>query len=326
MSNLVNLGRVPNINLFKGNFMPTPTLVSGSATFGYDFRILQNEKVLEVVCNNLNTTDVIFNFGNFYETPILNTNSFLFSLLYASKIESPSGLPIEIKIRFYTNNVVLAEFDYSQENADYLFHKIGQSLSINSNDIFNFDIVVKSNSSFSAGTEALYFHAPILFENYSELLEQNYKKGGNPTMWADRTDTVNTQNLTASTNNIVQITTATEGNSIDNEHLSLFDSNGKVTPINENDVISVDFACTVETPAGADRFVDVIGLVDGVSYRALTHKLLKGSGNDDQLSVSWVLPVKQAFKLNGLQIALNPNSNCTIKNRYISVTRLHEAL
>ena len=161
---------------------------------------------------------------------------------------------------------------------------------------------------------------------FNNNLNFNYKKGGNPTMWVDRTDLTNTPTLNANTDNIQQLQINTEGNGYGIDYLNLLDADGKVTPINLNDVISVDFAFTIVTPSGNDRFVDIKAIVDGNVYRAETHKLLKGTGNDDFVSVSWVLPVKQAMKLNGLQIALNPNSACTVKNRYINVVRIHEAL
>jgi hypothetical protein len=60
-------------------------------------------------------------------------------------------------------------------------------------------------------------------------------------------------------------------------------------------------------------------VVDGVTYRANTHLLIRGSGNPDPISGSFTLPVATAFFENGAEIFLNPNATCDIENRYISV-------
>lgn len=159
---------------------------------------------------------------------------------------------------------------------------------------------------------------------YNDIFDFNYQRGGNPTTWVQRFDGTNTPTLTASTNNIQQVQLNEEGNGYN--FLSLLNTNGKVTPINVGDVLNVNFSYTVETPSGTDRFIETIALVNSVLYCAETHILLKGSGNDDFVTVSWSIPITQTIKTNGIEIALKPNANCVVKNRRITVTRTHEAL
>jgi hypothetical protein len=271
---------------------------------------------LKIIKNNHNTTNLTFNFG--LKTLITNENGYACITFKGRMPESPEN---SLELIIYENGLPIITNPFQLVGGVFnLMMKDFEASNLNS---YNFAIRILQGTT-ALTTTSLLIDEIQAYYSYNNNFDFNYRKGGNPTLWADRTDLVNTQNLTALTDNVVQITTATEGNGFD--FASLFDTNAKVTPINVNDVVSVDFSCEIETPSGTDRFIDVKGLVDGVAYRQVTHKLLKGAGNIDQLSISWILPVKEAFKLNGLQIALNPNSACTISNRYISVTRIHEAL
>ena len=128
-----------------------------------------------------------------------------------------------------------------------------------------------------------------------------------------------TQSLTA-TNNLITIT----GTSESNGSLTLLNSNGKVTPINLNDVLAIDFGCTVVTPTGSDNYIHLTFVVNSVVYRAVTIPLLKGSGNDDEISLSANMPVGSDFLSNGMEIYIETNIALNINDKYISVTRTHK--
>jgi len=128
-----------------------------------------------------------------------------------------------------------------------------------------------------------------------------------------------TQSLTAS-NNLITIT----GTSESNGGLNLLNANGKVTPINLNDVLSIDFGCTVVTPTGSDNYIHLTFVVNNVVYRAITIPLLKGSNNDDEVSLSANMPVGSDFLSNGMEVYIEANVALDINNKYISVTRTHK--
>jgi|SRR6056297_1203314 len=130
-----------------------------------------------------------------------------------------------------------------------------------------------------------------------------------------------TQSLTASDNLITIV-----GTSESNGGLTLLDTNGKVTPIQENDVLSVDFGCTIVTPVGSDNYVHLKFVVNTMIYRAITIPLLKGSGNDDIISLSANLPVGADFNTNGMEVYIEPNIALDISDKYISVNRTHLAV
>jgi len=140
------------------------------------------------------------------------------------------------------------------------------------------------------------------------------------TGWQSRSDATPVT-LGALTNNFIVITGTAESNN----GLTLMDANSRITPITLGDVITVDFAFTIETPAGTDNYIEV-GLFVPTSgfYRNQTHILLKGSGNDDFVSVSWTLPVGADFLANGGDIVLVPNVAMDIKDLYISAVRVHK--
>ena len=129
-----------------------------------------------------------------------------------------------------------------------------------------------------------------------------------------------TQSLTAS-NNLITIV----GTSDSNGSLTLLDSNGKVTPIQVNDVLSVDFGCVAVTPTGSDNYLHLKFVVNGEVYRAITHNLLKGSGNSDQISLSANMPVGSDFNTHGMEVYIETNVAFDISNKYISVVRTHKA-
>lgn len=140
------------------------------------------------------------------------------------------------------------------------------------------------------------------------------------TGWERYVDTVSTQSLTGNTNNTFDIT----GTQLSNGGLTLINTTtDKVQPLKLNDFLIVDCAFTVVTPSGSDNFIDVQFVVNGVVYGASTNLLLKGSGNDDHIRVSFGFPVESTFLVNGGTFNLVPNTNMTIKNKYISVTRTH---
>ena len=317
-----------NKNLYKKNFIDATdrTITSGTATIQNSKFYFLNSQSVQVVKQNHQTTDLVFNFNEQLKYTKTNTSGDYFVFGF-----SIGGLStgVTFRVNYLLNGSIEDTWEFTtdsptQSNVQFqTFFK----------DFFNqanggsvdFTIEVLANP-LQADILNFYLDGFYLLEKKTDNFITNFVKGGNPTMWVDRTDLTNTPTLNANTDNIQQLQINTEGNGYGIDYLNLLDADGKVTPINLNDVISVDFAFTIVTPSGNDRFVDIKAIVDGNVYRAETHKLLKGTGNDDFVSVSWVLPVKQAMKLNGLQIALNPNSACTVKNRYINVVRIHEAL
>ena len=153
-----------------------------------------------------------------------------------------------------------------------------------------------------------------------DIVNDNFNERYQSSGWESRFQAAS-QSLTVS-NNLITIT----GTSESNGSLTFLDTNGKVIPIQENDVLSIDFGCTIVTPAGSANYVNLTFVVNTEIYRALTLPLLKGSGNDDHISLSANLPVGSAFIANGLEIYIETNEALTINNKYISVNRSHLAV
>lgn len=148
-------------------------------------------------------------------------------------------------------------------------------------------------------------------DNFTEL----YSATG----WESRFESA-TQSLTAS-NNLITIT----GTSESNGGVTFLDVNGKVTPAQAGDVFSIDFGCTVITPTGTDNYLHLKFVVNSVVYRGITIPLLKGSGNNDEISLSANMPVGSDFNTNGMEVYIEPNTAIDINNKYISVVRTHLA-
>ena len=123
--------------------------------------------------------------------------------------------------------------------------------------------------------------------------------------------------------NIMSITGTPEQNG----GLALMDSNSWLTPLGLNDVLILDFAGTFITPAGSDHYVTVsLYVPTGGNYRSQTIPLIKGSGNDDEFSVSWTLPVGATFLASGGYVVLDADVDLSVKNRYINVTQIRKGV
>ena len=155
-----------------------------------------------------------------------------------------------------------------------------------------------------------------------DMINDNFNELYGWTGWQSRVDTTNTQSLTGATNNLISFAGTLEQNG----GLTLMNGNSKITPIALGDAIHVDFSFTVVTPGGADHYVNVLFIVNGIVYRSQTTILAKGSGVDDGISVSFFFPIGTDFLTNGGEFYINPDVAVTIKNRYISVSRIHKAL
>lgn len=134
-----------------------------------------------------------------------------------------------------------------------------------------------------------------------------------------------TQSITASTDTVVTITGATQ---TENGTVDLLDlTNNVITPEAVNDVLAIDLAIPFTTPSGTNNYVSLILRVKttGQVYRAITHSMLKGSGNQDYLTGSWTIPINADAQTNGLELIVNSNVNFTIDSKFLSVTRIHKA-
>ncbi len=158
--------------------------------------------------------------------------------------------------------------------------------------------------------------------NAMDKVNDNFTELYGATGWQSRVDTTNTQALTGATNNLISFSGTLEQNG----GLTLMNANAKITPIALGDAIQVDFSFTAIVPSGTDHFLNVLFIVNGFVYRSNTYIFKKGAGTDDYISVSYFLPVGAVFLANGGEFYINPDVAVTIKDRYISVSRIHKAL
>ena len=152
-------------------------------------------------------------------------------------------------------------------------------------------------------------------ENFTELYDLHNNETSE---FQSRLDTTNTQSLSSVTNNLIGFA----GTMDSNGGLNLLSDTGQITPLALNDIISIDLAFTGVMPIGANLYLQIFLIVDSVVFRSVTIPLVKGVGTDDYFSASWIVPVGQSFVDNGGYLYVNPVASLTIKDRYISVTRL----
>jgi len=147
----------------------------------------------------------------------------------------------------------------------------------------------------------------------------NYNPIQLQTGWEQRFQ-ADTQALSAGDNVVFN-----RGTSESNGGLTLLNADGAVVPIQINDSISVDFGCTVVTPSTNNEWVKVSFQVGATIYRALTQILIKGSGQDHEISLSANLPVGSDFASNILETHIECSTAVDVKNKYIKAERNHIA-
>ena len=139
--------------------------------------------------------------------------------------------------------------------------------------------------------------------------------------WNMRTDTSNTQNLTASTDNNFGFAGVFESSNA----VTILSNTGNITPRKLGRSLVIDFAFDAVVPSGENKYIDVKIIVNGVAYRQLSMPFLKDTGSTQHFSGSWNLPIGSGFENVGAgtiypaSIKLNPTANCTISKRFISV-------
>jgi hypothetical protein len=305
-------------NLFKNTLIPfgSVVLTNGTATFENDSLVSVTGKSLKVNVGSFQTSDVNFNFDK-----ILNTNAET-DINHFFSFGVKSEIAFTLVASVVINGAEAIEMNCNVESGITGFQTFGQIFQMNRSDSFVVSFKVLHDTEAVSNSMNFNIDAFCLEPNVNDnFLPKGYVNPDNATGYQSRVDEFNTVSLTASTENTVVITGTVE----ENGGLILMDSNSKITPINVGDVVQIDFACTFVTPAGSNNYVVINLSVDGSIYRSLTHELIKGSGNDDTISISWCLPVGDYFKLNGALITINPNATMTYKNRYIQVTRIHKA-
>jgi hypothetical protein len=151
------------------------------------------------------------------------------------------------------------------------------------------------------------------------IYEQLTSISGSSTFWERRLDTINTQVLSANTVNNILLTGVTASNG----GMSMISNNAYVQPLNLGDYIQLDFTFNMITPNVNNQYFELDFIVNGAKYRSQTFLILKNNGVEEYFSCSWGLPVEQDFLDYGGNITIKPTHQITIKDRYLSVARLH---
>jgi hypothetical protein len=134
--------------------------------------------------------------------------------------------------------------------------------------------------------------------------------------WNMRSDTVNTQNLTASTdNNFGFAGTLTQRDT----NILLLSNTGVITPRKLLTSLTIDVSFDAVVPSGSNNWIEFKIMVGTDAYRQISLPFLRSTGSTQHFSQSFTLPVGDAFEGQTASVKLNPTANCTISKRFISV-------
>lgn len=297
----------------------TSGMANGAVNYNTNFHFDEGSSIKMDI-----TSSVLNNFINFnlsdYSVTAPKTANYIFS--YRLKKVNPTD-SIDFAVEIFVNGILSTDTTYDNNlavNGDWTnlhWNTFAQSISLNAGDVLTFRFIMNTDLLItSLYLDGLKLELDDRFLGIPSIYSK--PKAKQITGYQSRVDTINTQNLTALTENLISFSGTLEQNG----GLNLMNANAKVTPIFLNDIISVDFAFTSINPAGADQYINCNFVVDGVVCRSQTFPLVKGAGFEDNCSVSFVFPVTATFLTNGGEFYLYPSSATTIKNRYVSVTRL----
>jgi len=312
----------------------TVNLTEGLASFDFlDEESFAGGKSLFCFLQSYKTTNIAFNFGSDIITTIKNTGNHIFSFRMLNANTTVEFFPaFVIYAKVWVNGINTDDIEFHMVSDPTTYSKkwvsFCQSINLTKDDEVNFSFYVDADLSYPFNNIGFYIDGLKLEYDdrflgtpsiYSRPLEQITE---NATGYQSRTDTINTQVLTGLTDNLVSFTGVLE----ENGGLTLMDSNCKITPIQQGDVLVLDFAFDCVAPIGSDNFLVISLKVDGVVYRNINMPIVKGAGLVDNFSVSWSLPIGASFLANGGEVYINPNTAITISNRYMVVSRTHKAV
>jgi hypothetical protein len=321
---------------YSENLLPITALISDSSDISFtgdgavsiseDYQFSDNKSLkLEMPLSPINVRQNIFDLGSDLQKQVKYSGNYIFSFRYLNETNPYLLVLLNIKVNVFVNSILAHTFEIEKGQNDYddfKFYTLGQSFNLSANDVVNFTFEVYSEEVAPPPTLKLYFSGfKLELDDRFLGIPSIYGKPlvtENETGFQSRTDETNNQSLLSLTDNLVSFSGVLE----ESGGLDLLNSSAKVTPIALNDIISVDFAFTGVVPIGTNLFLSIYLKVGTDIFRATTLPIIKGVGLDDHFSVSWILPVGADFLSNGATIHVNPLVAMTIKNRYVSVTRL----
>lgn len=205
--------------------------------------------------------------------------------------------------------------DLSEENGfiPNQWNTFYQIVNVLNSDPISFNFKIQSDS---VGANFYFDGFKMESMNGNRTLPSIYTPPQTSMIWNMRVDTTNTQNLISSTDNSFGFAGVFSQRGTE----TILSATGEITPRKLNRVISVDYAFDLLVPSGSNHFIDVHLSVDGVLYRANSVYIVKSTGATQHISGSWSVPVGEGFDGFPAVIKLNPNVNCTISNRFLSVT------
>lgn len=316
--NLVKINPNYSKNLFPKIIAETTEVVttSGTATYTNEINNIFGTKSLKVNCTSYKTTDLSFNFGDKIATIVKVDGTYFFS--FGLKSDNDINLQIEINVtRKGTETFDLAVIG-DTKNYQYF----SQAITLLEDDDVNFTITLIKDAAAISNNIDFLLDAFKLELNSGIGMPVGFSMPENTTGWQRMADFVNTQNITANTDTLITYS----GFKIGGGDLQLINANAKVTPIQLNDTLNIDFTFTFPSPAGTDDFVKVFLKVNGIIYRGTEFNILEPTGEINYVSVSFSLPVESDFLLNGAEIYIRSNVAIVISNRYLFVQRIFKAV
>lgn len=312
-------------SMFKGASI---NVTAGSGVSGF-FQDAYYGNFASVQCTCYKTEDFIFNFGDALTTPITKDGNYLFQLsIFDLDPTIEFFVPFEFGINVYKDGI----FDQVITGQMVSDPDLNSKKTITFSQNIECTSIAELDFSFVIYADVTYPFNNMNFNIGNFKLEHDNKFLGLPTPyslplpdqitgWQSIVNTSTTQVITADTETQIIFT----GIEQENGGLDFMDNTGVITPLQENDTLTIDVAFSFVVPSGTTNYFSFYIKIDGVIFRGLSVPMVRDTGAVQYFSQSFTLPVSSSFMGNSARCYIDSNVGITLSNRYISVARLHKA-
>lgn len=105
-------------------------------------------------------------------------------------------------------------------------------------------------------------------------------------------------------------------------NLQLFNTAGKIIPINQGDTLIVGITFSFVIPAGNNNYFSIYFKSNGDIYRGNTYSIVKAQGATEYVSFDAILPVGASFEENGGNLFIFSSVNLQLNNIYKFAQRI----
>jgi hypothetical protein len=285
---------------------------TGTGQMDYVENNLIGSKSLRVISTSYKNTDLTFNFGNEFNTPIILDGIYFFSMF----IQSDNDITLEVSLTGSRTGTVTFTTDI-KANTKY-FQRFANSIELIAEENFNVTFKLISKPTHNTNNINFLIDGLKLELNNGNGLPTDFSKPDNDFGYQSMIDTINSQNIPLNIDTKVTF----NNNIVSAGGLDLIDvSSSVIKATNLLDVLLIDFSFTFPSPAGTNDFVKIFLKINNVIYKASEINILAQTGLTNYVSVIFNVPIDTNFINNYAELYINSSVSILVSNKNLFVQR-----